>query len=76
MENYLGLVLGANVTYLRKLKGFNQVKDLCDKVDLSYNKLTRIARGECRSASWTTIEKIAKALEVEPYELFIDHFKN
>ncbi len=53
----------------RKKAGFSQ-ETLAEKADIHPNYVGRIERGEC-SATLTILLRIAKALEVRPYKLFL-----
>lgn len=61
-----------NLKILRKGKGFSQ-NALAEKADISGSMIARI---ETKSVhpSFDTIEKLANALDVEPFELFMDNY--
>ena len=62
-------LLGRRIKYLRKLKEMTQ-EQLGAKTGLSYKYLGAIERG-MKNPSIDNLEKIAHALKVEMYELFI-----
>ena len=53
----------------RKKAGFSQ-ETLAEKADIHPNYVGRIERGEC-SATLVILLRIAKALNVRPYKLFL-----
>uniref|UniRef100_UPI0035CCD2B6 helix-turn-helix domain-containing protein n=1 Tax=Paenibacillus tyrfis TaxID=1501230 RepID=UPI0035CCD2B6 len=59
---------GARIRTLRKLMGISQ-EALAEKADLHYVYIGSMERGE-RNITLQNLEKIAKALNVELYELF------
>jgi transcriptional regulator with XRE-family HTH domain len=61
--------IGQAVMKCRKKAGFSQ-ETLAEKADIHPNYVGRIERGEC-SATLTILLRIAKALEVRPYKLFL-----
>lgn len=63
---YICFMIGERVKELAAARGLLQ-KDLADKIGVSYIALKKWARAE--SVTVTTLEKIAGALEVEPFEL-------
>jgi transcriptional regulator with XRE-family HTH domain len=67
-EEELRSLLGANIKRFRKRRGWSQVK-LAEKLDISTNFLSDIETQK----GWVspqTLVKLAKALDVEVYELF------
>lgn len=68
-------VFGSNVKYYRYQRKFTQEK-LSEIIDLNLSYLSQIENGNY-GPSFEKIETIAKALRVEPFELFIrkDHAK-
>ncbi|OPY83927.1 MAG: HTH-type transcriptional regulator SinR [Smithella sp. PtaU1.Bin162] len=71
MEN-AKILLGRRIRYLRNLRGMTQ-EQLGTETDLSYKYLGSIERGG-KNPSIDNLQKIAQALKVELYELFIfDH---
>ena len=65
--------LGARIRQLRKIKGWTQEK-LAEKAGMDYKYLGTIERGE-KNLTLTNIEKIAKGLGVETYQLFLFSLK-
>lgn len=65
--------LGARVRQLRKIKGWTQ-EVLAEKADMDYKYLGAIERGE-KNLTLTNVEKIAKGLGIEAYQLFIFSLK-
>ena len=68
-ENELRAVLAENIKKYRKRRGWNQLF-LSEKIDISANYLSAVETGK----GWVTpltLVKIAKALEIEVFELFI-----
>lgn len=59
---------GFKLTHVRKLRGLSQMK-LAEKVDMSFNYIGQIERGEA-NVTINTMKKIADALDVELKELF------
>lgn len=59
---------GARIRTLRKLMGISQ-EALAEKADLHYVYIGSMERGE-RNITLQNLEKIARALDVELYELF------
>jgi len=62
-------IIGDVVMKYRKKAGFSQ-ETLAEKADVHPNYIGRIERGEC-SATLAILLKIAKALNVRPYKLFL-----
>lgn len=62
-------LLGKRIRHLRNMKGMTQQK-LGDKAGFSYKYLGAIERGE-KNPSTDNLAKVAAALEVELYELFV-----
>ena len=58
----------AKLAYVRKLKKLSQMK-LADKVDMNFNYIGQIERGEA-NVTIKTMKILADALEVEMRELF------
>lgn len=67
-------IFGTNVRRLREGKGLSQ-EALADKSDLHRTYISDIERFQ-RNISLDNIQKIAKALNVEPYELLMEDTKN
>ena len=67
-------IFGTNVRRLREEKGLSQ-EALADKSDLHRTYISDIERFQ-RNISLDNIQKIAKALNVEPYELLMEDTKN
>ena len=61
--------LGRKIQTLRKAAGLTQL-ELADKVGTYYKYLSYIESGR-KNISTEMVERIAKALGVEPYELFV-----
>ena len=67
--------LGLRIKEIRKQRHLSQEK-LAELVDISQNALSYIENGE-HFFTAETLEKIIKALDIEPQELFnFNHFKN
>jgi transcriptional regulator with XRE-family HTH domain len=62
-------IIGAAVLKYRKKAGFSQ-ETLAEKSNIHPNYVGRIERGEC-SATVEILLKLAKALNVRPYKLFL-----
>jgi transcriptional regulator with XRE-family HTH domain len=62
-------IIGDVVMKYRKKAGFSQ-ETLAEKADVHPNYIGRIERGEC-SATLAILLKIAKALNVRPYKIFL-----
>lgn len=60
--------LGEKIRYIRKERGFTQEK-LAEISNIDFTTLNKIENGK-RSASLSTIEKIARALKIAVNELF------
>lgn len=63
-------VFGSNVRHYRELKGISQEK-LAELSGLHRTYISDIERFQ-RSISLANVQKIANALEVEPFTLFIE----
>lgn len=63
-------VFGSNVRHYRELKGISQEK-LAELSGLHRTYISDIERFQ-RSISLSNVQKIADALEVEPFKLFIE----
>lgn len=61
---------GKNLKYYRYAKCLTQAK-LAEQVGVSVNYLGRLERGK-HSADFDVIEKIAKVLNIKPFELFLE----
>lgn len=59
--------IGKNIKYLRKNQGFSQER-LAERIGMSRNNLGMIERAK-ENIPILTLYKIAKALDIEPYEL-------
>lgn len=44
--------------------------DIHNKTGIAKSTLSNVAKGKTKGIQFETIEQIAKALEIEPYELF------
>lgn len=67
--------IGKRIKEIRKKRGLSQEK-LSELVDIEQNTLSYIETGN-NFCSAETLEKIIKALDIEPQELFnFNHFKN
>lgn len=57
---------------LRVMLAEMQIKksDIHRKTGISRNTITNVASGKSKMIKFDTIEQIAKALKIEPYELF------
>ncbi len=61
--------LGAKIAYYRRLRGYTQ-EELSFKAAISASYLSRIERGAyTKGIPVSTLFKIARALDVEPYKL-------
>ena len=65
--------LGARIKQLRKIKGWTQ-EAVAEKADMDYKYLGAIERGE-KNLTLINIEKIAKGLNVNAYQLFLFSLK-
>ncbi len=65
----LKTLFGKNVKYYRFRKGYTQ-EQLAEKMDVTPNYISRLERG-MHNPPFIMIDKVADALSVEPYELFI-----
>ena len=65
--------LGVRIRQLRKTKGWTQ-EVLAEKAEMDYKYLGAIERGE-KNLTLTNIERIAKGLGIEAYQLFIFSLK-
>lgn len=65
----LKTLFGKNVKYYRFRNGYTQ-EQLAEKMDVTPNYISRLERG-MHNPPFITISKVADALDVEPYELFI-----
>ena len=63
-------IFSYNVTYYRKAAGMKQF-DLAQKAGFSHNFINDLENSK-KGASFKTVERLAKALNVEPFFLFID----
>ena len=72
----LKTILGKNVKYHRYRKNYTQEK-LAELLQVSPNYVGRLERGQ-HSPSLEKIERIAKTLDIKPFELFVerDDFNN
>jgi len=62
-------ILAANVQRIRKAAGLSQL-DLAKLTKLTHNFINDIENGN-KGVSLETIGKLSKALEIEPYQLFL-----
>ena len=65
----LKTLFGKNVKYYRFRNGYTQ-EQLAEKMDVTPNYISRLERG-MHNPPFIMISKVAEALDVEPYELFI-----
>lgn len=66
-------IVAQNIKKQRKLKGWTQVKlALKSNISVDYLKKIETKSGCTKQFSLDTIQKIAKALEIKPKELFED----
>lgn len=65
----LKTLFGKNVKYYRFRKCYTQ-EELAERMDVTPNYISRLERG-MHNPPFTMIEKVAIALGIEPYELFI-----
>ena len=68
MSTYIGKQLGYRLKYLRRQKGFSQEK-FAEAIGIATTSLSYIETGR-GFMTLTTLERITKALNIEPYELF------
>lgn len=66
--NGLSRSFGNNLSHIRKTRGLTQ-ETLAERIGISVDFLSMIERGR-RSPSFTTIARLADALDVEAKELF------
>lgn len=66
--------IGINIKRIRELKGFSQ-RDITNLISMNPAQYNRIEKGKT-NPSVTTIEKIAKALGIKTYELFLEEVTN
>ncbi len=71
--NSLKKELGLKIRQLRKIKGWTQ-EILAEKAEIDYKYLGAIERGE-KNLTLVNIEKIAKGLGIEVYQLFLFSLK-
>jgi transcriptional regulator with XRE-family HTH domain len=64
-------LLSRNIKRLRSLQNISQMA-LADQADLTHNFINDIEKGK-KWVSAETIAKIATALRIEPYQLFLPH---
>lgn len=62
------VVLGKNIQYIRKLRGFTQ-EELAEKCEMQTSYLAGVERAT-RNITIQTLEKIINGLEVLPEDLF------
>ena len=70
ISNEILELFSTNVARLRKLFGMS-LKVLAVKTGLAYNFICDIENGK-KAVSFETIGRLSKALEVEPYQLFLN----
>ena len=63
-------VFGKNVKYYRFRKRYTQ-EQLAEKINVSVNYLGRIERGK-HSVDFDVIEALSSALDIRPFELFLE----
>ncbi len=68
MQN-IGKATGKRIRHLRSIQGLTQ-QELGEKADVNYKYLGAVERGE-KNPTIEHIAKIAKALDVEPYQLLV-----
>jgi len=66
--------LGERIKFLRSLKKITQ-ENFAEKIDIEPQSLSNIERGKF-APSIETLQKIAIALEVQPYELYLFEEEN
>ena len=69
METNIRIRLGTRIRELRKRRGYTQEK-LSELADIDYKYLQRIEGKRPPALKVDTIEKLAKALKVDPSRLF------
>lgn len=70
----IDIQLGKNIKKFRKIKKLSQ-EQMAELVDIERNSLSKIENGKCFVSS-AVLEKIAKALDVDTYELFLNDIDN
>ena len=68
MKSEINKQLGKRIQYLRKQKGLSQ-ENLAEALNIATTSVSYIETGR-GFMSLNTLENLAKALEVEPYEIF------
>ena len=71
MSKDINKKLGKRIKELRKSKGFSQEK-FAEAIDIATNSLSLIETGN-GFMTLATLDRMCKALEVEPYEIFKFH---
>ena len=71
MSKDINKKLGKRIKELRKIKGFSQEK-FAEAIDIATNSLSLIETGN-GFMTLATLDRMCKALEVEPYEIFKFH---
>ncbi len=66
----IDILLGKNIKKFRKIKKLSQ-EQMAELVDIERNSLSKIENGKCFVSS-AVLEKIATALDVNTYELFLN----
>ena len=65
---------GRRVRLIRKARGMT-LEALGEAAEIGFKHIAAIERGE-KTASFDAIDQLAKALKVQPYELFLPHDEN
>ncbi len=71
MSKDINKKLGKRIKELRKIKGFSQ-EQFAEAIDIATNSLSLIETGN-GFMTLATLEKMCRALNVEPYEIFKFH---
>ena len=71
MSKDINKKLGKRIKELRKIKGFSKEK-FAEAIDIATNSLSLIETGN-GFMTLATLDRMCKALEVEPYEIFKFH---
>ena len=69
-ENQFMKNIGFKVQFLRKKKGISQ-PELAEKAELSYTTISHLESTAVYGVSIIAIYRIAKALDVDPYQLLV-----
>lgn len=62
---------GTRLRTIREAKGLTQ-EQLAERVGMAYQAIARIERGDSDNPTWSTVQKLAEALGVEPNDFQAD----